>query len=382
MVRVLSRLALVALLASPVAAEERPLRLEEVQRLGTSGARAVESFRMGEDIYVAIPQLAEDIPGQPASMDGGDSDVDSVVFRWESGALVEFQRIPSHGSEDAEFFTIGDRLFLAICGVRMGRGPYNPNGYAMVYEFDGRRFFPVQQLATFAAKQVRAFTIGAEHYLAIANGVTLAGVEGDSRSRIYRWDGTRFQEAQSLPSRWAYDLEYFEIDGRSYLGLADHLDGWTLYEWKDGAFQPIQTVSEPGARDLTHFRIDGSDYLAYANLVGTSRIYRFADGRFVEYQALDGPGGRAFHFLPADSYPYLVRVNFITGDRTKPETALRSTLYRWNGMAFEPAQSFDTFGGTDAGSFEAGGERYLVVSNSLAPDLRFRVDSLVYRLAQ
>lgn len=382
MVRALSMLALLAQLANPVAAEERPLQLEEVQRLGTSGARAVESFRIGENTYVAIPQLAEDIPGQPANMNGGDSDVDTVVYRWESGKLVEFQRIPSHGSEDAAFFAIGDRMFLAICGVRMGRGPYNANSYALVYEFDGRRFFPVQQLATFAAKQLRAFTIGADHYLAIANGVTLEGVEGDSRSRVYRWDGARFREAQILPSRWAYDLEYFEIDGESYLGLADHLDGWTLYEWNGVTFLPIQAVSEVGARDLTHFRIDGTDYLAYANLVGTSRIYRFADGRFVEHQALEGPGGRAFHFLPADPYPYLVRVNFITGDRTNPQAALQSTLLRWNGKAFEPVQSFSTFGGTDASSFEAGGERYLVISNSLAPDLRFRVDSVLYRLAR
>jgi hypothetical protein len=56
----MSMLALAVLLANPVAAEERPLQLKEVQRLGTSGARAVEPFRMGEDVYVAIPQLAED----------------------------------------------------------------------------------------------------------------------------------------------------------------------------------------------------------------------------------------------------------------------------------------------------------------------------------
>ncbi len=315
-------------------------------------------------------------------MDGGDSDVDTVVFRWESGKLVEFQRIPSHGSEDAEFFTIGERRFLAICGVRMGHGPYNPRTYAMVYEFDGSRFFPVQQLATFAAKQVRAFTIGAEHYLAIANGVTFEGVNDDPSSRVYRWDGTRSRKFQALLSRWAYDLEYFEIDGNSYLALSDHLDGWTLYEWKDDAFRSIQKVSEPGARGLAHFRIDGTDYPACANLVGTSRIYRFADGQFLEHQALEGAGGRAFHFLPAERHPYLVRVNHITGDRTKPQAVLQSTLLRWNGKGFEPVQSFSTFGGSDAPSFEADGERYLVVSNGLSPDLRFRVDSVVYCVAR
>jgi hypothetical protein len=97
---------------------------------------------------------------------------------------------------------------------------------------------------------------------------------------------------------------------------------------------------------------------------------------------MQGPGGRAFHFLPARPHPYRVRIGFITGDRTKPEAALQSTLFRWNGKLFDPVQSFSTFGGTDAGSFEAGGERYLVVSNSLGPDLRFRVDSVVYRLVQ
>jgi hypothetical protein len=38
-----------------------------------------------------------------------------------------------------------------------------------------------------------------------------------------------------------------------------------------------------------------------------------------------------------------------------------------------------TSGGTDAAAFMAEGQRYLLVSNALAEDVRFRVDSVLYR---
>jgi hypothetical protein len=43
-------------------------------------------------------------------------------------------------------------------------------------------------------------------------------------------------------------------------------------------------------------------------------------------------------------------------------------------------EEFPTFGATDAAVFTAEGQRYLAVSNSLSPDIRFREDTVVYRL--
>ena len=37
-------------------------------------------------------------------------------------------------------------------------------------------------------------------------------------------------------------------------------------------------------------------------------------------------------------------------------------------------------GGTDAAVFAADGQVYLAVSNSLTPDIRFREDTVIYRL--
>ena len=50
-----------------------PVRLREVQRIPTSGARAAETLTVDGLTLVAIPQLAIDLPG-PAAMNGGDSD--------------------------------------------------------------------------------------------------------------------------------------------------------------------------------------------------------------------------------------------------------------------------------------------------------------------
>ena len=49
--------------------------LTEHQRLATSGARGVTYYTIGSVSYLAIPQLARDIPGTPPHMNGGDSDV-------------------------------------------------------------------------------------------------------------------------------------------------------------------------------------------------------------------------------------------------------------------------------------------------------------------
>ena len=97
-------------------------------------------------------QLAEDLPGQPADMNGGNSDIDAVIYEWRDGGFVELRRLRSHGAEDAEFFHIGARAFLAIACIRSGRGPYAMNTRPLLFEWREGRFVEFQELASFAAK--------------------------------------------------------------------------------------------------------------------------------------------------------------------------------------------------------------------------------------
>jgi hypothetical protein len=356
-------------------------RLREVQRLTTSGARAVAPFVVAGRLFLAVPQLALDLPGQGPDMNGGDSDVDTVVYEWRDDGFIEFQRLPSHGAEDAEFFQIGNRVFLAIACIRAGRGPYDLSTRSVLYEWRGGRVVAFQEFASFAAKQWRYFTFDGRRFLALAQGVASEGASDsqNANSLIYEWTGAGFEAFQTIQSSWAYNWEFFHLEGAPYLALADHARSSMLYRWNGKSFEPFQSFGVCGGRAFAFFEIDRNAYLAFADLEHDSALYRCDGGRFTVHQSLEGPGARAFAFVAGREGRYLIQINFMTGSRAAPSTALDSQLYRWERGRLAMIEQFPTFGGTDAAPFTVGGQLFVAVSNSLSRDVRFRVDSIVYR---
>lgn len=188
--------------------------LSERQSIPTSGARAVEPFELDGMHLLAIPQLAYDIAGAPANMNGGDSDTEVLLLRRRGDAYEPFQALPAPGGEDAEFFRIGERAFLAVASIRSGHGPYRFATDSIIFEWNGAGFAPFQQVAGFAAKQWRHFETGGRHFLALAQGVVLPGHEDENRpSVIFAWDGACFQPFQEIPSRWAYNWHALTMKG-------------------------------------------------------------------------------------------------------------------------------------------------------------------------
>lgn len=180
--------------------------LRELQRIPTSGARAVEPFHVDGIELVAIPQLARDVPGQAAGMNVGDSDTDLLLLRRVGGRYEPYSALPAPGGEDAEFFTIGDRAFLAVASIRSGSGPYVLATPSRIFEWTGGRFVPFQSIETYAAKQWRHWRIGDRHFLALAQGLRLPAADAPDRdSVIYEWDGAAFAEFQPIPSQAAYN---------------------------------------------------------------------------------------------------------------------------------------------------------------------------------
>ena len=80
--------------------------LKEALRLPTSGARAVERFVVEGEAYLAIPQLAEDLPQTEPNINGGNSNTTVLLYRRAADTYIEQQRLPSPGGEDAEFFSL------------------------------------------------------------------------------------------------------------------------------------------------------------------------------------------------------------------------------------------------------------------------------------
>lgn len=352
------------------------------QRLATSGARTALPFRIGDALYLAVPQLARDVADTPAHMNGGDSDVDALLYRWRDGGFVEDARLPVPGGEDICAFSIGGDDFLAAASVRSGSGPYEYNIQSTLYRRDGADWHAFQTIDTFAAKQFHAFAIDGRHFLGLAQGVTLPHLTArhPGQSLILEWTGERFAEFQRLDGRWGYNFADFACGGHRFLAYADHTGDSLLYRWQDGAFVPFQTLAAHGGRAFRFFERDGDAWLAFATIDGGSTLFRWDGERFAPHQILGGPGGREFALIETATDLYLVRIRFIEGSPAAPKTDLVSHIDRWNGAGFDTVESFPTQGGTDAAAFEADGQLFLAVSNSLTPDLRFRADTIIYRL--
>jgi hypothetical protein len=356
--------------------------LVEHQRLATSGARAVLEFHTGTVLRLAIPQLAADIPGAPAQMNGGNSDIDMLLYRWSGGRFIEDGRLAVPGGEDALFFQIGGVEFLATASIRTGSGPYDLNTDSVLYRRSGDEWEVFQRFPTFAAKQWHYFTIADRCFLALAQGVTIDGAAARNprRSCIFEWNGKQFVDFQTLDGGWGYNWAYFGLDGQHFLGYADHTSPSGLMIWNGASFAPFQEFAKQGGRAFKFFHADGQAWLAFANLTGESLLYRWHAGGFVAHQSLGGPGAREFALAQTQRALYLIKINFIHGTPAAPKTDLTSCIYQWKQGQLAVVGEFPTSGGTDAAVFPADGQLYLAVSNSLSRDIRFREDTVIYRL--
>lgn len=357
-------------------------QLELYQSFPTSGARAISFFSAGNDEFLAVPQLAEDIPGGEAGMNTGNSDVDLIIWRRSgTGLFEEWQRLPVPGGEDVEFFAIDDRKFLATASLRTGSGPYNYNAFSVIFELISGEFVAFQRFPTFGAKQWRYFTIDGRHFLALAQGLRVPGLfsEHPGDSVVFEWNGVAFEPFQTIPSAWGYNFLHFKLFGTHYLAYADFREPSILLRWDGHRFSHFQTFPATGGRAFCFWEHGTDAYLALADIESDSVVYRWNGTDFNRHQTLAGSGGREFSLIRKGRDVYLVLVFFIQGSPKAPITELESKIYRMENGSLVESYSFRTYGATDATSFTTGVDVFLFVCESLTKDVRFRTDSKLYR---
>jgi hypothetical protein len=356
--------------------------LTDIQRIPTSGARAVARCTVDGAEFLAIPQLALDIAGQEPQMNGGDSNTELLLLKRSNGRFVSWAALPAPGGEDAEFFTIGDRAFLAVASIRKGSGPYQYTTESRIFTWQNHRFVPFQAITTFAAKQWKHWEIDGRHFLGLAQGVHLPGMEDLNRdSIVYEWDGEAFVEQQRIPSQWAYNWHSFRIGAATFVAHAEHLGPSMLYRWDGERLVPHQSLAAGAGRAFASFERDGGSYLVIASLAEPPRLMRWDGGAFVDVQVLAGLGARELAVIDWHGRLFVVRVNFILGSPADPHPVLTSQIYAWDDGALRVVGEFPTCGGTDVAVIECGDELQLAVSNSLSPSLRFANETVLYSLS-
>lgn len=355
--------------------------LLELQRIPTTGARAVQPFEVDGLELLAIPQLARDVPGQDAGMNVGDSDTELLLLHRVGGRYVPYSTLAAPGGEDAEFFAIDGRAFLAVASIRSGSGPYRFAVDSRIFEWVNGGFVPFQSLPTHAAKQWKHWSVGGRHFLGLAQGVELPGLDEPHRdSMVYEWDGSSFVEFQAIPSRFAYNWHPFRVGPAQFVAHAEHLGPSVLYRWDGDRLQHHQVLLERAGRSFTSFDADGGSYLVAAGLLDPPRVMRWDGDRFAEIGRLPGLGARELLTVRRDGRLFVVRVNFILGTPADPVPELLSQVYEWDGHAMHVVAEFSTCGGTDAAVVGGEGQLQLLVSNALSPQLRFAADTVVYAL--
>ncbi len=353
--------------------------LSVLQRIPTSGARAVEPLTVDGVELLAIPQLALDIVGEPATMNGGDSNTDMLLMRLVNGRYEPWSVVSAPGGEDAEFFTVGNQAFLAVASIRSGSGPYDFTTDSSILSWDGSNFITAQRVRSFAAKQWKHWTIGERHFLGLAQGVQLPGLEDENRaSMVYEWDGGSFVQFQEIPSRWAYNWHPFVLDGTTFVAHAEHLDPSVLYRWDGQRLVPHQDLASRAGRAFATFTRDDEHYLVVACLQESSWLMKWDGSRFVNVQELAGLGARELAVIERGDRLFVVRVNFVLGTPAAPTTSMESLIYEFVEGGLRSVAAFPTTGGTDAAVTRHGPDLRLVISNSLSADVRFACDTVVY----
>ena len=218
------------------------------QSFQTSGARGITLFELNGEKYIAIPQLARDMPQYPADMNGGDGAARSIIYRWnkESDSFVIHQILPTEGAEAIDVKEFQGQFFLVIAQIRSGISPdFKYKDHSLVYLWDGNRFKIHQRIATFAAKNACFFEENNKLYLLFNEGVYFPdqSKDIDTSSGLYLLEQGQFVLSQRIPGKWGYEGNIFRDQGLTYLSISDHVGPSSIYRYESDKFTLHQEVS-------------------------------------------------------------------------------------------------------------------------------------------
>ncbi|XP_041120590.1 thrombospondin-type laminin G domain and EAR repeat-containing protein [Polyodon spathula] len=266
----------------------------------------------------------------------------SGIYKWTNGKFEPYQNITTYQAQAWKYFTIDDKSFLAVANFEKNE---RNQEYSVIYKWSQRRlkFFSYQTIETHCARDWEAFQIEGETFLAVANH--RQGGNHNIGSVVYKWNpGTQlFETNQTIPTSGAYDWEFFTVGPYSFLVIANTFNGSStqvysrIYIWLGGMFRLFQSIMTFGATDWEVFQFGGRVFLAVANS-----------------QKYDKTGQSSY--------------------------AINSTIYELNITAqiFVRFQDISTYSAVDWEFFTLGEDKFLVVANSY-DGKSYSLNSVIYR---
>ena len=326
---------------------------EIVHQISTQGAFDWAPFELEGACHLAVANCSND----------GTNVINSVIYRWDGGALVPIQEIGGVCAIDWESFSIDGPPHLALASH------HSSANLSRIYRWDGAQFVELQTISTVRPRDLEAFEVDGTPFLITANSTN--GSTSDIPSTLYRWDGVAFVEHQSIDTHGAYHWEHFVIDGTHYLAVANTTNSQNqpaesfIYRWDGNRFIEHQSLPAAWTYDIAPFTIDGHPYIAIANgYSGSSRtaeswLYRWDGGRFVHHQSITTTGILEWEPFSREGAYYLGAANY----RSDSSFHTDSVIYQWDGNQFNQTLTLPSIGGKDLAFFTADGVAYLAGAN-------------------
>ncbi len=181
-------------------------------------------------------------------------------------------------------------------------------------------------------------------------------------------------QTQAIPTLGARGVKYFEINGSSYLAIANYNDGTTTLVASQvlradpvtQQFQVFQSIMTNGGAGVEAFTIGATSFLIFACMQSGSvynlnvPLYRFSptSNQFVVHQNIATNGAASFGYFTIGNSSFLALANHYD-DTTGYNTQSRVLIYNPSTQMFESFQSFSTAGAHGVDILAYKGETYL-----------------------
>ena len=347
---------------------------EKVQDLPTRGAADVDYFRIDGSLFLAFANYHGNINKYMTS---------SMIYKMneQTGKFSLYQTLQTKGAYGLEYFSIADKHFVAVANNYDGTHQLD----SAVYQWNGQRFVVFQKIPTKGATDFTSFTINSEHYLSVANYYD--GSTRSIKSVVYKWSNGKFNKFQEIPTEGALECATFIINNDTFIAFANHRNSKqqyavqsTVFKWSGRHFVKLQSLQTYGAWRVNSFNINGHTFLALANHFNGSNsnidsfIYKWDGNRFVLFQSIPTRGADACHPFVISGQTFLGVAN-CHGDSQKFNT--HSVVYQASGAQFIKYQEIPTHAARDLTTFEYKGHTYLAVANQF--NQKNNINSALYK---
>ena len=298
------------------------------QTLGTHGGIDIEYFKIGDQHYLAVANY----------YNGTSFRQNSVIYQWSLSQeqFVVFQNIETFGAQSFDFFEITNEQFLSISS-KYEDSSTSTNSF--IYKWNSNKFEKIQEIATDGAVSSETFVISNETFIAFANHYSQQKRES-VQSAVFKWSGQQFVKLQSFQTYAALDVKSFSVNGSTFLAFANYRRGSLqfninspIYKWNGSHFVLFQSIPTRGAAALHLFVMCGQTFLGVANHLDSvklfntmSVVYRVSQEQFIEYQEIPTQGAFGMTSFQYKGHTYLAVANRITNYN---KWNINSALYKW-----------------------------------------------------